>query len=60
MPLKHIYILMFIYLFLRVKETESRGEAERERGGERILSRLCTVNAEPDGGLQLTNYGIMT
>ena len=34
------------------------GEAERE--GDRILSRLRTVSAEPDAGLELTNHEIMT
>ena len=44
-------ILKFIYLF---------GEREREREGERIPSRLHTVSAESDMGLELTNHEIMT
>ena len=42
---------MFIYLLW--------GE-EGNEGGERILSRFCTINAEPDVGLDLTNRDIMT
>ena len=53
---------MFIYLFLRKRERErkntSGGGAERE--GERTLSRLHPVSAEPDVGLDLENHGIMT
>ena len=33
---------------------------DRERGRERIPRRLCTVIAEPDVGLKLTNCEIMT
>ena len=35
-------------------------ESEREREGERIPSRLCTVSPEPNMGLNLTNREIMT
>ena len=31
-----------------------------ERGRERISSRLRAVSTEPDTGLELTNYEIMT
>ena len=41
-----------------MREQASRGEAEREE--ERISSRLRTVSAEPDAGLELTNREIMT
>ena len=39
-----------------------RGGAEREteRERERIPSRLCTVSAEPNMGLELMNCEIMT
>ena len=40
----------------RERESTSRGGAERER----ILSRLCRVNSEPNAGLKLTNHEIMT
>ena len=38
----------------------SRGVAERERGRERIPSRLGTVSTEPDSGLELTNREMLT
>ena len=41
------FFLMFIYL-------------ERERGRERILSRLRAVSTEPNTGLELTNCESMT
>ena len=53
----------FIYLFgdresvcvhRRGRGREGEGETER------IPSRLHTVSAEPDAGLELTNYEIMT
>ena len=40
--------------FVRVCKTEKEGERER------IPSRLCTVSAEPDVGLNPTNQEIMT
>ena len=36
----------------------SEGEADRE--GDKISSRLCAVNAEPDARLELTNREIKT
>ena len=36
------------------------GGRSRERGKERIPSRLHTVSTEPDVGLELTNHEIMT
>ena len=36
------------------------GKRQRERGRERILTRLCAVRAEPDAGLKLTNCEMMT
>ena len=38
----------------------SGGEAGKERGSERILSRLCAVSTEPDVGLDLKHHEIMT
>ena len=35
-------------------------ERDREREEERIPSRLHTVSTEPNVGLHLTNYEIMT
>ena len=47
-----------IYLFIE-RERMSRVRGEREQR-ERILSKFCTVMAEPGMGLKLTNYEIMT
>ena len=49
-------------LILRERERDgtSKGGAERERGGERILSRLLTVSPEPDMGLDFMICEIMT
>ena len=44
----------------RKRERVSRGGAERERGRERIPSRLCTVSTETDVGFDPTNCEIMT
>ena len=40
----------------REREQEWRG---RERGGERIPSRLCVVSAEPNARLELANRELM-
>ena len=47
------------FFFLRETDSMGRGGADGERE-ERILSRLHTVSAEPDAGLDLTNCEIMT
>ena len=39
---------------------ERAGEGQRERGRERILSRLYAVRAQPDTGLHAMNREIMT
>ena len=36
------------------------GGRERERGRERIPSRLCSVSTEPNVELELTNHEITT
>ena len=41
-----------VYLFLR--EIQSMGGAEAERGGSRFQSRFQAVSIEPDMGLELT------
>ena len=38
----------------REREREWVGEGQREREGERILSKFCPANAEPNVGLELT------
>ena len=51
--------LFFLSLFiLRERDRERKGQ--RERGGERIPSRLHTVSTEPKAGLELMNHEIMT
>ena len=58
-----LFLLMFTY-FERERERERErvgqwGEGT-QRGRERITSRLHAVRAEPDAGLHLMNFGIMT
>ena len=48
---------MFSYLFLQTECEQGRG---RETGRDRIPSRLRTISAVPDAGLQLTNHETMT
>ena len=45
-------------MFIFKREGAQAGEGQRE--GERILSRLCAVRAEPDVGLDPINCEIMT
>ena len=49
---------MFIYFYFE-RERERMREEQRERE-ERIPSRLCTISAEPDEGLDPMNCEIMT
>ena len=35
-------------------------ERERERERERIPNRICAVSTDPEAGLELTNWEIMT
>ena len=43
-----------------MREHASRGGAERERGRERIPSKLHTASTEPDAGPEPTNREIIT
>ena len=43
-----------------MRETKSEQGRGRERGRQRIPSRLHTVGAEPNVGHELTNHEIMT
>ena len=55
------FVVVVVVLSLHIHfERESREGAERERGRARIPSRLHTVSAEPDLGLELKNCEIMT
>ena len=42
------------------REREHKWRRGRQRGGQRIQSRLCADSSEPDVGLKLTNREIMT
>ena len=50
--------VFFSFLFSPLGETETGRGRERQR--ERISSRLCSVSAEPDLGLNPTNFEIIT
>ena len=52
----------FLFLMFTYFESESeRAQAEEEqKEGERILSRLQAISAEPDSGLKFLNSEIMT
>ena len=54
-----LFVFKFIY-FERQTECVCAGEGQRERGRERIPSRLHTVSTEPNTGLDLRNSEIMT
>ena len=47
-----VHIFLKVYLFILKQR-------ERQRGREKIPSRLCTGSTEPDAGLELTNHEIM-
>ena len=50
-----------VYLFLRERERESRGGADREGDTESETgSRLRAICPEPDAGLELTDREIVT
>ena len=50
-----------VYLFLRERQSTSRGGAEREGDTEsKAWSRLRAVSTEPNVGLEPTNREIMT
>ena len=52
MPQLHFFSCLFVYFEMR--------ERDREREGERNPSRVYTVNAEPNVGLDLTNREVIT
>ena len=51
-------VLFYVYLFSR--DRARVGKEQRERGRQRIPSRLCADRTEPIVGLSLTNREIMT
>ena len=55
--MKLLLFLKKVYLFI-LQEKESTAEGQRDR--ERIPNRLRAVSTEPDMGLHLTRYEIMT
>ena len=52
--------MMLFYIFASIFIFFKKGEMGRDRRRARILSRLHTVRAEPDAGLEPTNCEIMT
>ena len=54
----HIFLKGYLFI-LRLRERVQAGKA-RERGGDRIPSRLYTAGAEPNVGLEPTNHEIVT
>ena len=58
---KKFVMLLFIFERERERQSTSEGWAEREKDTESEAdSRLQAVSTEPDVGLELTNYEIMT
>ena len=56
-----IIIMFNVYLFLRKRQSTSRGRAEREGDTESEAgSRLLAVSTESDAGLEPTDCKIMT
>ena len=56
-----VFVFFNVYLFLRERQSTSRGGAEREGDTESEAgSRLRAVSTEPDTGLEPTNHEIMT
>ena len=51
---------MFIYLFSRERDVESKPGKDRERQGDRIPCKLHAVSTEPNAGLELMSHEIMT
>ena len=57
-----MFVIAIIYLFILRESEHKQGRSRgggRERERERIPSRLCTVSAEPNAGLELTNRKIV-
>ena len=59
-----VEFISYLKFILTERQKERNRECKqgrgKERGRERIPSRICTVSTEPDVGLKLTNCEIMT
>ena len=55
-----VFLFFFLSLFWERARVRTNGGRGREKGIERIPSRLHTVSTEPDVGLQLMNRDSMT
>ena len=53
-----VFFTLFVCFSIFESEREHKRERDRERG-DRIPSRLHTVNTKPDTGFQLTNREIL-
>ena len=51
---------LFLSLFIYFERERKRVCKQGKGRGERIPSRLSSVSAKPEAGLDLTNYEIMT
>ena len=57
---RELFLIICYFIFLSLfRGSASKGGAERG-GRERIPSRFCAINSEPDAGPELTNREIMT
>ena len=54
---KNLIYFFNVYLLFEIEREWGRG---RERGRQRIPSRLCTVSTEPNMGLELMKREMMT
>ena len=53
------FFKFYLFILRERKNMQEQGEG-RQRGKERIPSRLCAISTEPDEGLNPKNYEIMT
>ena len=54
------FVVFFFCVYLFTYEREREQMRDRKRGKRRIPSRLCTISAEPNAGLEFMNCEIMT
>ena len=53
-------IFTLLKMFIHFWERQHEQKRVRERGGQRVQSRLCSDISKPDVGLKLRNHEIMT